>query len=899
MPRGHILRQPRAAGHRHQLIRRGGLVLLFVALVSVGLFSSSQTAQALTLVDIGSIAIGTVFSLLARLVFVVAGFASYLTLLLINIFEQVAFYNDFSNAAAVTQGWKVVRDVSNMFMVIILLIIAFGTVLRLQAYHYRQLIGKFVMFALLINFSKGIALFFIDIAQVIMATFVSAFKGQFGPIFLDGLGYANAWKLQFNGSAQADGANFMTAVFTAIIIVIIFGTIFIYTCILLFRIIMLWFLLVLSPLPYVLGILPNTQSYASQWWTQFTKYLIVGPVLAFFLWLTLTVLAVNPMVDGGKGASGQILVGEVGSSVNANLANSFQSEDTQSASLILTAFGRSENIMSFIIAVGMLFASLLITQSMGVVGGSMAGNWASKLQSAGLKTLTSNPLTWAAKGLWRTAVANPYKSFAGAEGKGRISKTARFLAGMTTSAGREGYKQRQEARTKELEGVLGGAQHERANRFFTGGWRYDLALRAKLGDQEAGRQRERKTVSIPYRAIAQRHIEEGYAKELASLNKEDFMHQFKSIRHLGGNEGYTLRQAAVIAAASKGYTDDIARSEEFAQELVDLGRRKYKFQHGEVSNDVLNQELLFAYVDDKKVGKGMQNAREDTKRLISDLDEIAIKTKHPENGGMVVTNAKDGSSEVSHVDSVDVDEHGYAIDSTGLRLRDAQGKEILIGKGGGVHFDETKGENGMWKITAEGENKGKYLEELYETKEVKNTDDEKSTFVWNNSEKSSFIIGEYNKLGGRDRIGVHVHARETISAETDEDGKIIKDQYGAAKTFWGGAHTGEQIKFHKLIDAGARGESKHTPYRTNVAATTSETDIENNVLIENNANPRVIEAKIRQWKSEMHSNPDLFQMTAERRSGLKDGALAGKELPVMVNGVKWVFDFDKKEVRKA
>jgi len=52
--------------------------------------------------------------------------------------------------------------------------------------------------------------------------------------------------------------------------------------ILAFRIVMIWLLVVLSPLVFLLNVFPGKmKSYSNMWWEKFANQLIVGPVMAF------------------------------------------------------------------------------------------------------------------------------------------------------------------------------------------------------------------------------------------------------------------------------------------------------------------------------------------------------------------------------------------------------------------------------------------------------------------------------------------------------------------------------------------------------------------------------------------------------------------------------------------
>src|SRR3989344_4190209 len=94
--------------------------------------------------------------------------------LLIILLIKVASYNSFVTEPIVELGWKTLRDVSNMFFVLILLIVAIGTIIKWDVINYRQNLRRLILMALLINFSRTIAAFLIDFSQVITLTFIKA-----------------------------------------------------------------------------------------------------------------------------------------------------------------------------------------------------------------------------------------------------------------------------------------------------------------------------------------------------------------------------------------------------------------------------------------------------------------------------------------------------------------------------------------------------------------------------------------------------------------------------------------------------------------------------------------------------------------------------------------------------
>ena len=71
---------------------------------------------------------------------------------------EIAFgLEKFTDAEVVKMGWKITRDLTNMFFVLILLVIAFATILRIETYGMKSLLPKLIIVALLINFSLVLA----------------------------------------------------------------------------------------------------------------------------------------------------------------------------------------------------------------------------------------------------------------------------------------------------------------------------------------------------------------------------------------------------------------------------------------------------------------------------------------------------------------------------------------------------------------------------------------------------------------------------------------------------------------------------------------------------------------------------------------------------------------------
>jgi hypothetical protein len=202
-------------------------------------------------------------------------------------------------------GWKTVRDVLNMFFIFFLLYSAFCTIFQISRYHIKSTWVMIVVMALLVNFSWPVARVMIDLSNVVVYHVVGssgsgpassngimgkmANETQFLSIVLGGVGTPDLVENTFK--INADASNVFTSLFVGIIASALFAiTVGMIGIILVIRIIALAVYLVFASVGFTMAAFPSTRSYANQWWTGFTKQLIIGPVVLFGLLLAVTVL---------------------------------------------------------------------------------------------------------------------------------------------------------------------------------------------------------------------------------------------------------------------------------------------------------------------------------------------------------------------------------------------------------------------------------------------------------------------------------------------------------------------------------------------------------------------------------------------------------------------------------
>ncbi len=315
-----------------------------------------------------------------------------LTIFATNFFITIASYNDFINSKTVILGWVLVRDVVNMFFVLILLVIAFGTVLGLEQYEWKKLLVKLVFAAVLVNFSRLICGVIIDAAQVFTMTFVNGFAATAGGNVINALKLQKGWLLSTQAEAEKinDISYLIAAVATVFFSVISFFVLGAYMVIMLYRVVVLWVLIILSPVAFISSVLPATQKYATEWWKEFNNHVLAGPILAFFFWLSFAVAG-----------SGEIY--------NEEFENKNFTRDEGAVTQVFSVEGASSGInemlewptmASFAIAIALLMVGVEKTQQLGVRG---AGALSSAMSTAKKVAMTASgvaALGWGVKKTW-------------------------------------------------------------------------------------------------------------------------------------------------------------------------------------------------------------------------------------------------------------------------------------------------------------------------------------------------------------------------------------------------------------------------------------------------------------------------------------------------------------------
>ena len=328
-----------------------------------------------------------------------------LTVFFLRFFITLASYNNYIDVSVVKLGWAMVRDVANMFFVVALLVIAFATILGLEQYEWKKGLIKLIVMAVFINFSNLIAQLIIDAAHVFTITFLNAISATAGGNLI------NMFKLDAivemvsdpdlgttpeGASTALFGSSIVASIF-AILAAVALGS---YVIVMALRVVILWALIILSPLAYLLYALPKGEKYAQEWWSEFFKHVIVAPIMVFFLWLAFATLGSGTIMD-------EIMSDKA-------VVPLRQGEEAQSISL--SKVSTWENMANYLIALVFLMIGLRKTQESGAEGAGLVGG----AVNFGKKVATI--ATGYAAGRWLTDKAAP------AIGK-KVAMTAPIIGG--------------------------------------------------------------------------------------------------------------------------------------------------------------------------------------------------------------------------------------------------------------------------------------------------------------------------------------------------------------------------------------------------------------------------------------------------------------------------------------
>ncbi len=282
---------------------RTSLAGVFLFILVLGLIGPTNVIHAQAWTSYAESFAETIVLMLTTLLQGLTSAIAYLALSLIEmIVVPILQYNSFSTSETIDLGWSLVRDVVNMFVILVLLVIAIATIVGYEKVSWQKNLPQFLLAVVLVNFSRTICGFLIDISQVIMFTFVNALldvaAGNFATFLsLDLYGRYSLGAYVNTDHGNAEPITAMMQLGAAYLQFVIYGVIAVVLLILalayIWRIVLLWVLVILSPLTFFSwglgGMFKFAAGMGGDWWKKFTAALTMGPMLTFFLWLSLAI----------------------------------------------------------------------------------------------------------------------------------------------------------------------------------------------------------------------------------------------------------------------------------------------------------------------------------------------------------------------------------------------------------------------------------------------------------------------------------------------------------------------------------------------------------------------------------------------------------------------------------
>jgi hypothetical protein len=249
-------------------------------------------------------------SLAALFNYIAMGVALMILTLIKMILIPILSYDGFATSRIITLGWSLVRDVVNMFVVVVLLVIAVMTIVGSQKANWEQQIPRLFIYVIAVNFSRTICGLLLDVGNVIMFQFVNA--------ILDvGAGnFAQLLKLNISGTFADIGQKALeapqmlaSAYLQLALLLAVLAVIGIMVLVFLYRIVVLWVLIIMSPAAFFLGgikdVLGQAGSAYNEWWKKFSSAIILGPMLTFFLWLALAAASTGDIISSENFPTGE------------------------------------------------------------------------------------------------------------------------------------------------------------------------------------------------------------------------------------------------------------------------------------------------------------------------------------------------------------------------------------------------------------------------------------------------------------------------------------------------------------------------------------------------------------------------------------------------------------------
>jgi hypothetical protein len=234
---------------------------------------------------------------------------SFLILLVILILPEIVSANpllstELRETDSLKSGWGAILGLINIVTVVGLIFIAIATLLRIdiEQYNIKRLLPSLVVGVIAANFSFFFCMEILDISSSIHKFFEIENLGEVMAGIFASFGFkAVAGGVGLGGLLAAiglTGGGIVTVVVGGLLAMLPILALAIFTAMLYVRWVIVWALIIVSPLAFVFYFLPFSKGVAGTWFSWFLKWVFLAPIANFFIWL-LTWIHAGPGKDEG------------------------------------------------------------------------------------------------------------------------------------------------------------------------------------------------------------------------------------------------------------------------------------------------------------------------------------------------------------------------------------------------------------------------------------------------------------------------------------------------------------------------------------------------------------------------------------------------------------------------
>lgn len=245
--------------------------------------------------------VGIILSPIALLIMKLMSIVTTLTGIALNyavFYTIINMKSLFSQVGAIDVAWGVVRDIANMGFIFVLLWASIKLILGTGG-DTQRLIVNIIIAAILINFSLFFTKFAIDITNLLALTFYGAIApdavvGGADSVLNSGIsnGVMDALRINSiweNNGLISDEKVFMVSLLSSVVLLITSFIFVAITVMLVVRFVVLIFVLILSPIAFVSGVLPGLDDVKKQWQNALIGQGFFAPIFFLLMYITLSI----------------------------------------------------------------------------------------------------------------------------------------------------------------------------------------------------------------------------------------------------------------------------------------------------------------------------------------------------------------------------------------------------------------------------------------------------------------------------------------------------------------------------------------------------------------------------------------------------------------------------------